>query len=99
MAQFDVHRLAGGTQLVVDCQADLLDQLASRFVIPLVPKETAPQPAQRLNPVFGIAGERYVLLTQAAAAVRRSELGEVIASLEGERLAIIGALDVLVSGV
>ncbi len=97
MAQFDVHRL--GSALVVDCQSDLLRQIDSRFVAPLVHRTDAPQAARRLNPVFKIRGEDYVMLTQAAGAVRSCELGEVIASLAERSFEITNAIDVLVSGV
>lgn len=97
MAQFDVHRLGDG--LVVDCQSSLLDRLETRFVAPLVPMAHAPNVAQRLNPIFTIEAEDYVMLTQAAAAVRRRELGPVLASLADRSFEITGALDVLVSGI
>lgn len=97
MAQFDVYRLGKG--LVIDCQSDLLDQIDSRFVAPLILRPSAPTVAQRLNPVFEIDGENYAMLTQAAGAVRRRELGSVIASLADRSFEIMDALDVLISGV
>lgn len=97
MAQFDVHRLSKD-RLAIDCQADLLDYLASRLVVPLVPLDKA-MPARRLNPVFNIRGHDYVMLTEAAAAVPLRELGEVVASLADRSFEITGALDVLISGV
>ena len=98
MAQFDVHHF-GNAALVVDCQADLLAQLDSRFVAPLVAETDAPRVAARLNPIFEINGTRYVLLTQAAASVRNRELGEVVASLADRSFEVTGALDVLINGV
>jgi toxin CcdB len=92
VAQFDVHRLGGG--LVIDCQADLLSQLGSRFVAPLVRRSEAPQIAERLNPVFEIDGENHVMLRQAAGAVRRRELARAHRSY-----VIPTALDVLISGI
>jgi toxin CcdB len=97
MAQFDVHRLGQG--FVIDCQTGLLDQLASRFVVPLIPRAEAQHVARRLNPVFEIDGAEYVMLTQAAAAVRCTELGAVVSSLADRSIEITGALDVLISGV
>ena len=97
MAQFDVHRLGSG--IVVDCQSSLLDAIDSRFVVPLVPAEGAPKAAQRLNPIFEIDGVTHVMLTQAAGAVRRNELGPVVTSLAEHSFEITGALDVLISGV
>ena len=97
MAQFDVHRFGNG--LVVDCQSDLLDQLQSRFVVPLVRRSAGPKVAQRLNPCFRVHGEEFVMLTQAGAAVRRRELGPVVQSLTDRSFEITGALDVLINGV
>jgi len=97
VAQFDVHRFGDG--LVIDCQSGLLIQLDSRFVVPLVRSSEAPKVAQRLNPIFEIDGQDYVMFTQAAAAVRRRELGSVIVSLADRSFEITGAFEVLISGV
>ena len=97
MAQFDVYRL--GELLVIDCQSNLLDRLESRLVAPLAPRLERPQAAQRLNPVFEIDGEEYVMLTQAAAAVRTQELGPIVTSFADRSFEITGAIDVLISGV
>src|SRR4051794_4443477 len=99
MAQFDVYRLNSGDGLVVDCQSDLLDHLNTRFVVPLVQLGQAPSPARRLNPVFAIGGRDYVMVTQFAAAVERRELREVVISLRDRSFEVVGALDVLLSGV
>jgi len=99
MAQFDVHRLANRRRLVLDCQTDLLDHIDSRFVVPLIPRENAPPPARRLNPVFEIEGAEHVMLTQSAAAIPRRELGEKVASLADRDHEIINALDFLLTGV
>ena len=99
MAQFDVHQLTTGKRLVVDCQADLLGHLDSRLVVPLVRRSQAPAPAQRLNPVFNVAGHDYVMLTQSAAAVPVRELGKVVTSLADHSFEITDAIDVLLSGV
>ena len=85
--------------MVIDCQANLLASLDSRFVVPLVRISEAPKAAQRLNPVFDIAGADFLMLTQAAAAVERRELGPIIVSLIDSSFEITGALDVLISGV
>ncbi|MET3713307.1 toxin CcdB [Sphingomonas trueperi] len=94
MAQFDVHRLAGGG-LVIDCQADDLATIGTRFVIPLAkPGESAPT-TPRLHPQFDVNGETLVLMTEFAAAIRTAELRERVASLGEERFRILGAIDVL----
>jgi len=73
--------------------------METRFVVPVAPVVSAPRVAQRLNPIFTIQGKDCVLLTQAGAAVRRRELGPVLASLADCAFEITGALDVLISGV
>lgn len=97
MPQFDVHRFGDG--LVVNCQSDLLDQIESRFVVPLMVKANVPRVAARLNPVFDIDGTDYVMLTQAAAAIHNRELGAIVGSLDDRSFEVTGALDVLLSGV
>jgi toxin CcdB len=99
VAQFDVHGLSSGDSLVVDCQSDLLEHLNTRFVVPLIPRARAPKPAHRLNPVFTLDGGDYVMATQFAAAVLRRDLGGKRLSLKDHSLEILGALDVLLTGV
>lgn len=99
MARFDVYALARGGALVVDCQADLLGGLKTRVVVPLIAESAAPKPAQRLNPVLVVGGERYVLMTQFLAAVEVRELGDKVGSLESESETVLGALDFLLTGI
>jgi toxin CcdB len=99
MAQFDVHRLAGDDSLVIDCQSDLLNHLDGRLVVPLMRRRESPSPMRRLNPIFQIEGTEYVMRTQAAAAIRRDRLGPVVCSLAERNIEIVGALDVLITGV
>ena len=99
MARFDVFALRGGGTPVVDCQADLLADLRTRVVAPLLPADKAPPPARHLNPVFEVGGERFVLMTQLLSAVEQRELGEKVATLDGEGERVLAALDFLVSGV
>ncbi len=96
MGRLDIYR--GPVGLVLDCQSDLLSALNTRFVAPLLPEATAPLPARRLNPVFEIEGQRYVMVTQFAAAIPVRELGERVTSLIAEDAAIGNAIDMLVSG-
>lgn len=98
MAKYDVCPLKTGGGLVIDCQADLLDRLSTRLVVPLVPEDEAPKPAARLNPVFVLDGRRMVMLTQFASAIEIKELGKPVESLSEEWAAIGSALDMLISG-
>jgi toxin CcdB len=99
MARFDVLRERGGGGYLLDCQADILRDLATRFTVPLFPYAKAPKPlANRLNPILEIDGGRYVMMTQYASAIRRAELGERVARLDKEQAAIMNALDMLLTG-
>ena len=97
MAQFDFYRI--GTGWVVDVQADLLDGLNTRVVVPLLLETEAPKPANRLNPVFLIEARRHVLLPQFMAAVPLAELGQRAGSLALERDRIKPAVDMVFDGV
>ncbi|WP_176593479.1 CcdB family protein [Sphingobium sp. EM0848] len=98
MAKFDVYRQKLGGCHVFDCQADLLNDLNTRLVVPLLPIGEAPKAAIRLNPIFDVEGERLVMVTQFAASVPVRELGEVVQSLSPKQDAISAALDMLIVG-
>lgn len=102
MAQFDVHRNATGAHppylLVV--QSDLLQGLDTVVVVPLIPAAMlGDRPIRGLYPVFTIGGETLVMLTAQIAGVSPAVLGERVASLAACRHEIIGALDILITGV
>jgi toxin CcdB len=100
MARLDVHaRRDGGAGYLLDVQADLLSGLATRFVVPLLPRDRAPVPAARLNPVFDINRTPHVMVTQFAAAVHVRELGDPVAALADAHDIVTAALDLLMTGV
>lgn len=98
MARFDVYPNREGVGYLLDCQADLLSNLNTRFVVPLLPLEEAPQAARRLNPIFEIKGNSYVMVTQFAATVPSNVLREPITSLAAEEISIGNAIDMLLTG-
>ena len=97
MAQFDVFRLDHG-QYVLDCQSDLLNSYNSRLVVPLVPPGGGLPAMTRLNPVFDVAGQRLMMMTEFATAVSVRELRDAIGGLASHDLAIKGAFDYLING-
>ncbi|MBB3996121.1 toxin CcdB [Sulfitobacter undariae] len=99
MARFDVYASPDGGGYLLDVQADLLESLNTRVVVPLMPVSAAPSPAKRLNPVFDIQNERHVMVTQFLSAVPVSILKTPIASLALHDADITGALDLLTTGV
>jgi hypothetical protein len=64
-------------------------------VAPLVPRE----PTSRLQPRFSIQDESFALMVTDLAAFPRRLLGQPEINVEGERHRIIGALDLLFTGV
>ncbi|WP_376090112.1 CcdB family protein [Roseomonas sp. CCTCC AB2023176] len=100
MARFDVHSFPGGGRrgYLLDVQADLLDGIATRIVVPLLPPDATPVIMPDLNPTFAIATDRVVMATTQMASVPRRELGRTVGNLEAERDAITRALDLLLTG-
>ena len=105
MAQFDVYRNANSATrsripCLLDVQADLLETLVTRVVVPLAKTELfRGKPAERLNPVFEIEGRSMLLLTPELAGVPAKVLGEKIGSLAAHRNTIIAALDLVFTGI
>lgn len=98
MAKYDVYPGLEKDGLLLDVQADLLDALNTRMIVPLIAKSTAPTPAKRLNPVFTIDGHEYVMMTQFMAAVPTSILREPQASQKDKFDEITTAIDMLMQG-
>lgn len=98
MAKYDIHWRSQSAGYLLDCQADRLAHLNARFVVPLMEERNAPLPAPRLNPVLIVAGKALIMVTQFAAAVRVSDLGEKIGSCLSDQDAVGNALDMLISG-
>ena len=101
MARFDVYpapsRATRG--YVLDVQADLLADLGTRVVVPLLPPDIAPRPARGLNPSFEVAGAPHLMMTQFLAAVPEAELKRPTQSLAAHRDDIARALDILLTGI
>ena len=85
---------------VVVLQSELLDDLPTRVVAPLVKAAAlAGRPATRLNPELEVEGETLFLLTQQVGAVPLRSLTRRVGSLEDRRDVIVAALDLLFSGI
>ncbi|MCZ0962468.1 CcdB family protein [Paracoccus benzoatiresistens] len=99
MARFDVYASPSGSGYVLDVQADVLDSLNTRIVVPLLPVSQAPVPAKRLNPVFEIGSEPHVMVTQFMAAIPRSLLRSPVSNLADQDSPIMAALDMALVGI
>ena len=84
MARFDVYRFSSkAAPLVVDVQSEVLDGLASRVVIPLVPTEQSLREAlPRLKPRITVNNKDYILMTTDLSALPRSRLGPWVGNID-----------------
>ncbi|QDZ01400.1 plasmid maintenance protein CcdB [Nitratireductor mangrovi] len=98
MARYDVYRFQDTSRLLLDVQTDLLDDLDTRAVVPLVSEKQMPPIANRLNPVFQIEGGGYVMATQFIGVVPAVGLKEPVAHLAEAHDEIVAALDMLFHG-
>jgi toxin CcdB len=104
MAQFDVYLnpnadTRDAIPYLLDVQADLLDMLSTRVVVPLVLAEEMKLAAKHLNPQFRIKGVTVVMSTAELAGVPVRALGDKVTSLKSKRDEIIAALDLLFTGI
>jgi toxin CcdB len=104
MAQFDVYLNPNAATrktipFLLDVQADLLDTLATRVVVPLILAEEMGLAAKHLNPQFKIKGAAVVMSTAELAGVSTRSLGDKVTSLKNKRDEIIAALDILFTGI
>lgn len=100
MARFDVYPMPNNRQgYVVDVQSDLLDRLATRAVVPLLPLGVFQAPIRDLNPIFEIDGVPHVFVPQSIATLPIKALAPVKMSLDREYDALTRALDILLTGI
>jgi toxin CcdB len=98
MARFDVYTFKGRAPLVVDVQAELLQHIGSRVVIPLLPFTSKAEALPRLKPTVALAGAKYQLVTTDLVAVPSDRLGDRVGNLEDQHQIIVDAIDFLLQG-
>jgi len=104
MAQFDVYEnpnpaSRGSIPYLLDVQTDLLDNLATRVVVPLVASAAMPKPGRQLNPAFRIGDKTFLMSTAEIAGVSVKSLGKKVCSIKEHRNEIVAALDFLITGI
>ncbi|AOX18867.1 hypothetical protein A0U89_16200 (plasmid) [Kozakia baliensis] len=77
---------------------DVLADLGTPVVVPLLPKETAPKLAKWPNPVFIVDDRSFVIAAQFIAAVPGRALKKIVTSLLTHQDEITQALDLLLTG-
>ena len=103
MAQFDVYEnknpeTTQSIPYLLDVQVDLLNNMATRVVVPLITVAAMGKAAYHLNPQFEIKGTSVIMSTAELAGVSLHVLGEKVCSLKEQRNEIIAALDFLFTG-
>ena len=103
--QFDVYENENPASrqrfpYLLDVQAELLDSLGTRVIIPLVAREKAESLiVGRLMPVLTLDSRDYVAFMPQLAGVGKSHLGARVGNLSEARADIIAAIDLLITGV
>ena len=95
MAQFDVYRVRGGG-LVIDCQADVLRSLPTRFVVPLRARDDSAM--DRHSAIFKVENREFAMVTQLAGGIDTRDLKTLVVSLVQQEYGIKSALDMLSAG-
>mgnify|MGYP006266522875 FL=1 len=104
MAQFDIHEntdtgSARHTPYLLNVQADVLSELATRVVVPLRTKAGREETRiSRLHPVVSVAGVDHVAVVTEMAAVSASLLGRQVDTAGTQGTEITVALDLLLTG-
>lgn len=104
MKQYDFYKNTDketqtGYPYFIDIQAELLNDLKSRVVIPLVPAKDATSYPANLCSIIKISGKNFALLTHQITAIPTSLLENKEGSLIFNRNEIIAALDFLLTGI
>lgn len=97
-AQFDLYHMQNGS-LVVILQHDLLDEIRTRVVAPLVPASAVNRVMHSLNPTVTVGEQSYIFMPQLMATLDLNDMGEKVGSLAMMRDVIVRALDALLSGI
>lgn len=99
MPQFDVHpALNSQSGWLVNCQSDLLNELETVLVVPLLSPDVGPRPSTKLNPRLMFQGREVFLYTQYAAAVERRRLAPPLGTLWNDQDQVKMAIDFLIAG-
>lgn len=103
MRQFDICRLlparpgGGAPELVVILQSDLLSDLHTRVVAPLVPEDVLPQ-IGNLRPTIKHRRRRYRIMVDQMNVVTVRNVGEVVGSANSANYEIGRAIDGIFMG-
>lgn len=103
MGQFDVYvnsnqETSDLFPFLLDVQTEILNNLPTRVIVPLLTRSAISKPIPVLNPVFEIQQTEVIMSTPQLVGVHSSVLGTKICSVKEKRDLIIAALDLLFTG-
>ena len=103
MAQFDVYENPNpetnqAIPYLLDVQAELLDTLSTRVIVPLLTTAYAEKPIRHLNPEFTVNETAVLMSTAELAGISVQSMGKKVGTLKYKRDEIIAAIDFLFSG-
>jgi toxin CcdB len=98
MARYDVYAHPNAEGYLLELQTDLLDELKTRVVVPLIPSSPSVKTLRRLNPVFMIGGKQHTMFAHLIATVPTAQLIEPRTSLAKHEDQIVAALEMLFQG-
>lgn len=105
MAQFDVYRNPSSKTnkaypFLVDVQNSVIDQLATRLIVPLTKNKTSNSLYMKnLTPEIEFEGETYLFLTQQLNSIPEDAFKDYIGSFEQSRELLIDAIDFAINGI
>ena len=103
MAQFDIYANPNQgseepVKYLLDLQAEILEDLPTRVVAPLVAPDSLGPSMRILNPRIFVHGEPYILLSHLLAAIPAKSLGLSVDSAKTQRDEVIRSVDFLFTG-
>jgi toxin CcdB len=105
MQQFSVYRnknpkTRSTYPYLIDVQSDLLSDLGTRVVVPLVRRTASTKkPIKILMPVVSVDGQEFIMMVPLLAGIGNAELGPPVASAAQHRGEVVAALDFLITGI
>jgi toxin CcdB len=105
MPQFSVYKnknpkTRSSYPYLVDVQSDLLSDIGTRVVVPLLKRTaTTKKAVKNLMPVVSVDGQQFIMVVPLLAGIASGELGTAVASVSQHRGEVIAALDFLITGI
>ncbi|WDT87868.1 CcdB family protein [Alteromonas sp. 009811495] len=105
MAQFDVYRNPSkktnkAYPFLVDVQNSVIDQLATRLVVPLTNSNTRNSLyMKKLTPSIEFEGATYLFLAQQLSSIPEDVLNDRVGTLAQSRELLIDAIDFAITGI